>query len=104
MNFGTRLLHNGNELDPHTGASSVPLYQASTYHQADIDHPGNYDYGALETRRAKRWNKRLPNWKGDGGGLLLLQGWQRSPLCFFSFLKGIIWWFHGICTVARSGY
>jgi Cystathionine beta-lyases/cystathionine gamma-synthases len=44
MKYGTLLLHNGNEIDPHTGALSMPIYQASTFHQADIDHPGSYDY------------------------------------------------------------
>lgn len=44
MKYGTMILHNGNELDPHTGALSIPIYQASTYHQHDIDHPGKYEY------------------------------------------------------------
>lgn len=44
MNFGTKLIHNGNEIDKHTGALSIPIYQTSTYHQADIDNPGEYDY------------------------------------------------------------
>jgi cystathionine beta-lyase len=44
MKYGTRILHNGNELDPHTGALSIPIYQASTYHQHDIDNFGKYDY------------------------------------------------------------
>lgn len=44
MKYGTLILHNGNELDPRTGALSIPIYQASTYHQHDIEHPGEYDY------------------------------------------------------------
>lgn len=54
MKFGTKLLHNGNEIDPHTGAASVPLYQASTYHQFNLDDPGEYDYarGGNPTRKA----------------------------------------------------
>ncbi len=44
MKYGTRILHNGNELDPHTGALSIPIYQASTYHQHDVDNPGKYEY------------------------------------------------------------
>ena len=31
----TRILHHGAEIDPHTGAASVPVYQVSTYAQAD---------------------------------------------------------------------
>ncbi len=44
MKYGTLLLHNGNEIDPHTGALSIPIYQASTFHQGDIDNPGPFDY------------------------------------------------------------
>ncbi len=44
MKYGTLLLHNGNEMDPQTGALSIPIYQASTFHQKDIDHPGPFDY------------------------------------------------------------
>jgi cystathionine beta-lyase/cystathionine gamma-synthase len=45
MKYGTKILHNGNEVDAHTGAISIPIYQASTYHQHDIEQPGKYDYG-----------------------------------------------------------
>ncbi len=44
MKYGTRILHNENEVDPHTGALSIPIYQASTYHQFDVDNPGKYAY------------------------------------------------------------
>ncbi|MBZ4644596.1 MAG: cystathionine gamma-synthase [Clostridia bacterium] len=44
MRYGTKILHNGNETDPNTGALSIPIYQVSTFHQEDIDRPGKYDY------------------------------------------------------------
>jgi cystathionine beta-lyase len=44
MKYGTRILHNESGLDPHTGALSIPIYHASTYHQHDVDHPGKYEY------------------------------------------------------------
>jgi cystathionine beta-lyase/cystathionine gamma-synthase len=44
MKYNTLILHNGNEIDPNTGALSIPIYQASTFHQFDIDSPGQYDY------------------------------------------------------------
>ncbi len=44
MKYGTLLLHNGNEIDSQTGALSIPIYQASTFRQKDIDHPGPFDY------------------------------------------------------------
>ncbi|MDD4296348.1 MAG: aminotransferase class I/II-fold pyridoxal phosphate-dependent enzyme [Ruminiclostridium sp.] len=42
--FGTRLIHNGNEIDKHTGALSIPIYQASTYHQKDVDVKQEFSY------------------------------------------------------------
>ncbi|GER67121.1 cystathionine gamma-synthase [Weizmannia acidilactici] len=42
--FQTKLLHNSHKIDPATGAVSVPIQHASTYHQFDVDHFGKYDY------------------------------------------------------------
>jgi len=42
--FATKLIHFGAEIDEHTGASSVPIYQASTFHHHDIFNPPQYDY------------------------------------------------------------
>lgn len=42
--FQTNLLHNKHKLDPATGAVSVPIQHASTFHQTDIDSFGTYDY------------------------------------------------------------
>lgn len=42
--FETRLLHNRHKFDPLTGAVSVPIQHASTFHQQDFDNFGKYDY------------------------------------------------------------
>ena len=44
MNLRTRLIHGGRDRDPYTGASSIPIYQASTYAQDDPLQAGDYDY------------------------------------------------------------
>lgn len=44
VRFETKLLHFGGEIDAATGASSVPLYQASTFHHEDIFDPPRHDY------------------------------------------------------------
>ncbi|CAM3633172.1 cystathionine beta-lyase [Aeromicrobium ponti] len=44
MRFETKLLHNNQKYDPETGAVSVPIQHASTFHQKDIDTFGKYDY------------------------------------------------------------
>lgn len=42
--FETKLLHNRHKFDPATGAVSVPIQHASTFHQFKIDQFGKYDY------------------------------------------------------------
>jgi len=42
--FGTKLIHFGADIDKETGASSTPIYQASTFHHFDIDNPPQHDY------------------------------------------------------------
>lgn len=44
LRFETKLLHFGGEIDRATGASSVPIYQASTFHHEDIYQPPLHDY------------------------------------------------------------
>ncbi|MBF0595681.1 MAG: PLP-dependent transferase [Candidatus Omnitrophica bacterium] len=45
INPRTKTIHCGQDRDPFTGASSMPIYQGSTFAQPDPDHPGVYDYG-----------------------------------------------------------
>ncbi|WP_036717410.1 aminotransferase class V-fold PLP-dependent enzyme [Paenibacillus sp. JCM 10914] len=44
LRFETKLLHFGGEIDRATGASSVPIYQASTFHHDDVFNPPLHDY------------------------------------------------------------
>lgn len=54
--FATKLLHFGSEIDSVTGASGVPIYQASTFHHHDIFNPPQHDYSRSgnPTRQALR--------------------------------------------------
>ncbi|SES41444.1 cystathionine beta-lyase [Salipaludibacillus aurantiacus] len=40
----TRLIHHKHKTDPASGAVSVPIQPASTFHQEDLDQFGEYDY------------------------------------------------------------
>lgn len=53
MKFGSKLIHNGHEIDRTTGALSIPIYQVSTYEQ-DVFTPQEYYYSrsANPTRKA----------------------------------------------------
>jgi cysteine-S-conjugate beta-lyase len=44
MNFDTLVLHTGIEIDKYTGASSVPIYQASTFHWENLENAPEFDY------------------------------------------------------------
>ncbi|HVN97474.1 MAG TPA: aminotransferase class I/II-fold pyridoxal phosphate-dependent enzyme [Syntrophorhabdaceae bacterium] len=54
MNYRTKILHSGKDRDPHTGASSIPIYQVSTFAQDDPFEFGPYEYarGKNPTREA----------------------------------------------------
>ena len=45
MEWETKLIHAGTDPDEHYGASSVPIYHASTYRQRSIEESGPYEYG-----------------------------------------------------------
>ncbi len=44
MKFSTRAIHEGQEADPATGATIVPIYQTSTYTQTAVGEHKGYDY------------------------------------------------------------
>lgn len=45
MNYRTKILHPGISKDPYTGASSIPIYQGSTFDQKDPIVFSQYKYG-----------------------------------------------------------
>ncbi len=73
--FATKLIHFGGEIDEATGASSVPLYQASTFHQADLEASQEYDY----TRSGNPTRQALEDY------IALLEGGTRG----FAFASGM---------------
>src|SRR6267154_2677508 len=58
MGFATIAVHAGNEVDPTTGAVSVPIYQTSTYAQDDLGKNKGYEYARTQnpTRTAVERN------------------------------------------------
>ncbi|MFC4076780.1 aminotransferase class I/II-fold pyridoxal phosphate-dependent enzyme [Salinithrix halophila] len=88
MKFGTRLLHNGNEIDPITGAASIPLYQASTFHQADIDSPGEFDYARSGNPTRRALEQTIAELEGGAGGSAFSSGMAAISSVFFLFSSG----------------
>ena len=54
LGFATRAVHAGQAPDPTTGAVAVPIYQTSTYVQAELGRHKGYEYARVQnpTRRA----------------------------------------------------
>jgi len=73
--FATKLIHFGAEIDPRTGASSVPIYQCSTFHQASLDEHQEFDY----TRSGNPTRQALEDY------IALLEGGKRG----FAFASGM---------------
>lgn len=73
--FGTKLLHFGTEVDGATGASSVPIYQASTFHHFSLTDLPEYDY----TRSGNPTRQSLEDY------ITLLEGGTRG----FAFASGM---------------
>ncbi|GGE14263.1 cystathionine gamma-synthase [Marinithermofilum abyssi] len=88
MRFGTRLLHNGNEVDPHTGAASIPLYQASTYHQFDLDHPGAFDYARSGNPTRQALEQTIAALEEGERGLAFASGMAAISTVFLLFSSG----------------
>lgn len=67
MKFATRAIHTGQEADPATGATIVPIYQTSTYTQTRVGEHKGFDYSrtinptrlALERQLASLENARF---------------------------------------------
>ncbi|KQX51782.1 trans-sulfuration enzyme family protein [Paenibacillus sp. Root444D2] len=92
--FATKLIHFGGEIDEATGASSVPLYQASTFHQADLEVSPEYDY----TRSGNPTRQALEDYialvEGGTRGFAFASGMAAISSAFMLLSQGD----HVICT------
>ncbi len=88
MKFGTRLIHNGNEIDRHTGALSIPIYQVSTYHQADMDHPGEFDYSRSGNPTRKALEETIAILEGGDRGFAFSSGMAATSSVLSIFSAG----------------
>ena len=88
MELATRIVHAGVDRDPATGASSVPLYQASTYSQADPEHPGAYDYVRSGNPTRAALEKALAELEGGAAALAFASGMAAVSSALLLFRPG----------------
>lgn len=88
MKFGTKLIHNGNEIDKYTGALSIPIYQASTFHQEDIDNPGEFDYSRSGNPTRKALEETIAKLEGGDRGFAFSSGMAATSSVLSIFSSG----------------
>ncbi|MEI6168803.1 MAG: aminotransferase class I/II-fold pyridoxal phosphate-dependent enzyme [bacterium] len=88
MNYLTRLIHSGKDRDPYTGASSIPIYQASTFHQADPEHLGHYDYARSGNPTRESLEQAIASLEGGARGLAFASGMAATSSVLMLFAPG----------------
>ena len=72
--FETRAIHVGQEADPTTGATIVPVYQTSTYTQIDLGEHRGFDYSRTSNPTRKALETCLASLEGARHGLAFASG------------------------------
>ncbi len=88
MDYRTKILHTGKDKDPHTGASSIPVYHGSTFAQDDPLLFGEYEYarGANPTRDALEHT--IAVLENASGGFAFSSGMAAISSVFLLFKTG----------------
>ncbi|HEY1405719.1 MAG TPA: PLP-dependent aspartate aminotransferase family protein [Spirochaetota bacterium] len=87
MNYDSLLLHTGTEVDEETGALSLPIYNASTYHQKDISSRQRYDYSRSGNPTRCAVEKSLAVLEGGHQGFAFASGMSAISSALFAVLK-----------------
>ena len=88
MKFATRLLHAGRDRDPYTGASSVPIYQCSTFAQQDPEKFGLYDYARSDNPTREALELAIADLEGGTRGLAFASGMAATSSVLMLFKPG----------------
>ncbi|RAP75418.1 aminotransferase class I/II-fold pyridoxal phosphate-dependent enzyme [Paenibacillus montanisoli] len=86
--FATKLIHFGSEIDSHTGASSVPIYQASTFHHHDIFNPPTHDYSRSGNPTRQALEDYITLLEGGVRGFAFASGMAAISTAFLLFSTG----------------
>ncbi len=86
--FETKLLHWGSEMDPHYGASNVPIYQCSTFHQEDVDNPPEHDYTRSGNPTRQAVEDQIAYLEGGARGFAFASGMAAISTAFFLLSAG----------------
>jgi cystathionine beta-lyase len=88
MKFETLNLHTGVEVDERTGASSVPIYQASTFHQFDWEAQPEFDYARSGNPTREVLEKIIAELEGASHGFAFASGMAAITSVFLTLPTG----------------
>ncbi len=84
----TKLVHAGPDREPQTGASSVPIFQVSTYHQADPEQLGRYDYARSDNPTREALEQAIAEIEGGSRGFAFASGMAAISSALMIFQSG----------------
>ncbi len=87
MEFDTKLLHGGISEDKYTGATSVPIYMASTFHQQKIGE-NEYEYSRSGNPTREAVEKLIADLEGGTAGFAFASGSAAIDTVFSLFSAG----------------
>ncbi|MFL1677532.1 aminotransferase class I/II-fold pyridoxal phosphate-dependent enzyme [Paenibacillus thiaminolyticus] len=88
LDFTTKLIHFGGETDKTTGASSVPIYQATTFHHHDIYEPPEFDYSRSGNPTRQALEDHIALLEGGTNGYAFASGMAAISSAFLLFSAG----------------
>lgn len=88
MKFGTKVLHGQYTIDKTTGALSIPIYQASTYHQNDIENFSEYTYSRSENPTRRALESTIASLEGGEYGYAFASGIAAAASILSTFSSG----------------
>jgi cystathionine beta-lyase/cystathionine gamma-synthase len=87
MKYDTSILHGTADRDPFTGALSIPIYPASTYHQADVDASPRWEYSRSGNPTRKALEDTLGVLEGGGRGFAFASGMAAITAALTALLR-----------------
>jgi cystathionine beta-lyase/cystathionine gamma-synthase len=87
MNYDTEILHKNASKDPYTGALSIPIYSASTYHQKDVNVRQEFDYSRSGNPTRKALEDTLAGLENGERAFAFSSGMGALSSALFSVLK-----------------
>ena len=79
--FSTRAIHAGQDADPATGATVVPIYATSTFTQEAPGRHKGYEYSRSGNPTRRRWRPAWRRSRAASGPWRSPRAWPRRPPC-----------------------